>query len=165
MNLSSTRTRPRGPADELSHRLDITIERSSGPPTLEELTTTQPFATVETWRNVARAATLAEHDFDAGLGYGRLSQAQCRTLLKDAADVVRGIVALGSALGLTITAEGVENREELIALQKMGCQLVQGYFFTRPLTATDFDTWWRQTRANPGLLVATGTGSHDAIVV
>jgi EAL domain-containing protein (putative c-di-GMP-specific phosphodiesterase class I) len=79
--------------------------------------------------------------------------------------VVRGIVALGSALGLTITAEGVENREELIALQKMGCQLVQGYFFTRPLTATDFDTWWRQTRANPGLLVAPGTGSHDAIVV
>ncbi len=79
--------------------------------------------------------------------------------------VVRGIVALGSALGLTITAEGVENREELIALQKMGCQLVQGYFFTRPLTATDFDTWWRQTRANPGLLVATGTGSQDAIVV
>ena len=27
--------------------------------------------------------------------------------------------------------------------------------FTRPLTATDFDTWWRQTRANPGLLVET----------
>jgi diguanylate cyclase (GGDEF)-like protein len=79
--------------------------------------------------------------------------------------VVRGIVALGSALGLTITAEGVENREELIALQKMGCQMVQGYFFTRPLTATDFDTWWRQTRANPGLLVAPGTGSQDAIVV
>lgn len=99
VNLSSTRTRPRGPAEELSHRLDITIERSSGPPTLEELTTTQPFAMVETWRNVARAATLGEHDFDAGLGYGRLSQAQCRTFLKDAADVVRGIVALDRRYG------------------------------------------------------------------
>ena len=79
--------------------------------------------------------------------------------------VVRGIVALGSALGLTTTAEGVENREELVALQKMGCQMVQGYYFTRPLTATDFDTWWRQSKLNPGLLVAPGSGAHDAIVV
>jgi len=79
--------------------------------------------------------------------------------------VVRGIVALGSALGLTTTAEGVENREELLALQKMGCQMVQGYYFTRPLTATDFDTWWRQSKLNPGLLVAPSSGAQDAIVV
>ena len=79
--------------------------------------------------------------------------------------VVRGIVALGSALGLTTTAEGVEHREELVALQKMGCQMVQGYYFTRPLTATDFDTWWRQSKLNPGLLVSPGSGAHDAIVV
>ncbi|MGE0800028.1 MAG: putative bifunctional diguanylate cyclase/phosphodiesterase [Lautropia sp.] len=70
--------------------------------------------------------------------------------------VVRGIVALGSALGLQTTAEGVENREELVALQKMGVQLVQGYYFTRPLTATDFDAWWRASNANPGMLVAPG---------
>ena len=79
--------------------------------------------------------------------------------------VVRGIVALGSALRLTITAEGVENRDELVALQKMGCQLVQGYYFTRPLTATDFETWWRKTGVNPASLVATGSGAQDAIVV
>ncbi len=79
--------------------------------------------------------------------------------------VVRGIVALGSALGLTTTAEGVENRDEMVALQKMGCQMVQGYYFTRPLTATDFDTWWRQSKLNPGLLVSPGSGAHDAIVV
>ena len=72
---------------------------------------------------------------------------------------------LGSALGLTTTAEGVENRDELVALQKMGCQMVQGYYFTRPLTATDFDNWWRQSKVNPGLLVSPGSGAHDAIVV
>ena len=49
---------------------------------------------VESWRQVARAATLGEHDFDAGLGYGRLSQVQCMTLLKDASDVARGLVGL-----------------------------------------------------------------------
>ncbi len=81
--------------------------------------------------------------------------------------VVRGICALGSALGLSTTAEGVENREELLALQKMGCQLVQGYYFTRPLTAADFDTWWRASKANPGALVAAAGlgGAQDAIVV
>lgn len=94
MNLAGTSTRTRGPAGELHHRLNVTIEHSSGPPSLEELTTEQPFAMVETWRNVARAATLGEHDFDAGLGYGSLSQTQCLTLLKDAAGVVRGLVAL-----------------------------------------------------------------------
>jgi hypothetical protein len=94
MNLVGTSTRARSPADELGHRLDITIEHSSGPPSLEELTTEQQFPMVETWRNVARAAALGEHDFDAGLGHGRLTRVQCMTLLKDASDVVRGLVAL-----------------------------------------------------------------------
>ena len=49
---------------------------------------------VETWRQVARASTLGEHNFDADLGYGRLPEAQCRTLLKDAADASRAIVSL-----------------------------------------------------------------------
>ena len=94
MNLQGTSTRTRGPAEELRYRLDVAIAHSSGLPGLDELTTEQPFAMVESWRQVARAATLGEHDFDAGLGYGRLSQVQCMTLLKDASDVARGLVGL-----------------------------------------------------------------------
>ena len=94
MNLHGTSTRTRGPAEELRHRLDVAISSSSGLPGLDELSTEQPFAMVESWRQVARAATLGEHDFDAGLGYGRLSQVQCMTLLKDASDVARGLVGL-----------------------------------------------------------------------
>lgn len=94
MNLLGTSTRTRGPAEELRYRLDVAIAHSSGLPGLDELTTEQPFAMVESWRQVARAATLGEHDFDAGLGYGRLSQVQCMTLLKDACDVARGLVGL-----------------------------------------------------------------------
>ena len=94
MNLQGTSTRTRGPAEELRYRLDVAITHSSGLPGLDELTTDQPFAMVESWRQVARAATLGEHDFDAGLGYGRLSQSQCLTLLKDASDVARGLVGL-----------------------------------------------------------------------
>jgi len=94
MNLTGTSTRTRGPAEELRHRLDVAVEHSPGLPALEELTAEQPFEMVDSWRQVARAATLGEHDFDAGLGYGRLSQVQCMTLLKDASDVARGLVGL-----------------------------------------------------------------------
>lgn len=94
LNLLATNSRARGPADELDRRLQTAMDHTSGPPSLEELTTEQPFAMVESWRNVSRAATLGEHDFDAGLGHGQLTRCQCLTLLKDAADVVRGLVAL-----------------------------------------------------------------------
>lgn len=99
VNLLAVSSRTRGPADELDRRLRAAIDRSSGPPSLEELTTNHPFAMVESWRNVARAATLGEHDFDAGLGHGQLTRPQCMTLLKDAADVVRGLVALDRRYG------------------------------------------------------------------
>ncbi|MPZ93898.1 MAG: hypothetical protein GEU96_03075 [Propionibacteriales bacterium] len=94
MNLTVTSTRTRGPAEELRHRLDVAVEHSPGLPALDELTTEQPFAMVDSWRQVARAATFGEHDFDAGLGYGRISQIQCMTLLKDASEVARGLVGL-----------------------------------------------------------------------
>lgn len=95
MNMEGTSTRTRGPADELRHRLDGALNHSAaGLPTLVQLTSEQSFAMVETWRHVARAATLGEHDFDAGLGYGRLSEAQCLTLLNDSANVARALVGL-----------------------------------------------------------------------
>lgn len=47
MNLQGTTTRTRGPAEELRYRLDAAIAHSSGLPALEELTTEQPFAMVE----------------------------------------------------------------------------------------------------------------------
>ncbi len=42
---------------------------------------------VDTWRLAARAAALGEHDFGAGVGYGRLSEDHCMTVRKDAAEV------------------------------------------------------------------------------
>lgn len=61
--------------------------------------------------------------------------------------VVRGIVALSSALGLPTVAEGVESNEDLRALRRIGCHLVQGYLFAAPMTADDFTGWWRDALA------------------
>ena len=53
------------------------------------------------------------------------------------ASVVKAIADLGVALGMTITAEGVEEEGQLSALQVMGCHEMQGFLLARPLPAAD----------------------------
>lgn len=95
INLGGSTGRTRGPAEELRYRLEATLGAIEVDlPTMDELVTEQPFALVDTWRRAARACVLGEHDFANGVGYGRLSEAQCLTVIKDAADVVRAVVGL-----------------------------------------------------------------------
>jgi EAL domain-containing protein (putative c-di-GMP-specific phosphodiesterase class I) len=51
--------------------------------------------------------------------------------------IVESILALGKSLGLTITAEGVENEHQSHILKKMGCDLFQGYFYSKPVSADE----------------------------
>jgi diguanylate cyclase (GGDEF)-like protein/PAS domain S-box-containing protein len=53
----------------------------------------------------------------------------------DAATLVHTIVQLGRSLGMTTVAEGVEHGGQLDALRAMGCELAQGYHFSRPVPA------------------------------
>ena len=95
IHLEGTSGRSRGPSEEFHYRLTTSIEASTaGLPPLQELSTPQDFPIVESWRLAARAAALAEHDFDAGVGFVQLSEDQCMTVLKDAAEIARGLVGL-----------------------------------------------------------------------
>ena len=49
--------------------------------------------------------------------------------------VVETVLRMGKALGLTVVAEGVEDEEQLRALQAAGCSFVQGYLLGRPMEA------------------------------
>jgi diguanylate cyclase (GGDEF)-like protein len=49
--------------------------------------------------------------------------------------IVAALVQLGHALGLTVTAEGVEDVGQLHTLRALGCDLGQGYYFARPQPA------------------------------
>ncbi len=53
--------------------------------------------------------------------------------------IVRGVVALGHALGLSVVAEGIETPEQLEILKEMGCDLGQGYLYAKPASAEEFE--------------------------
>ena len=55
--------------------------------------------------------------------------------------IVRSIVALAEALGLTLTAEGVETAAQRAVLQRLGCRDAQGFFFARPMDVPQLQTW------------------------
>ncbi len=59
---------------------------------------------------------------------------------KDAA-IVRSVVAMAHALGLSVVAEGVENQRVLIMLEALHCDVVQGYYISRALLAKDLERW------------------------
>ncbi len=57
----------------------------------------------------------------------------------ESAILVHSVVHLGRALGLTVTAEGVETMEQQRFLQAVGCHLLQGYLFAKPVPAAQMD--------------------------
>ena len=66
-------------------------------------------------------------------------------------------------LRLSVIAEGVETADQLSYLREHGCDEMQGYFFSRPLAALDFETLLR-TRAEGEETPASGTPGTPAFV-
>ena len=60
------------------------------------------------------------------------------TSTNDAA-IVDASVRLGRAIGMSVTAEGIETAEQADALRKLGCNRGQGYYFSRPQAPEDLD--------------------------
>lgn len=54
--------------------------------------------------------------------------------------IVNTIVALSNQLGLTVVVEGIETQQQLDYLQQLGCELGQGYLFSKPLAAPEIET-------------------------
>jgi EAL domain-containing protein (putative c-di-GMP-specific phosphodiesterase class I) len=64
-------------------------------------------------------------------------------MLDDPTDlaITRAIIGLGHTLGLRVVAEGVETQQEVNILRGAGCDELQGYFFAKPLAATQLSAW------------------------
>jgi predicted signal transduction protein with EAL and GGDEF domain/DNA-binding response OmpR family regulator len=59
--------------------------------------------------------------------------------------VVSAIIALARSLGLRVVAEGVENLRQMEVLHRLGCGIMQGFLFSRPILPADLELWLEQT--------------------
>ena len=64
----------------------------------------------------------------------------------DDATITRAVISMAHNLSLRVIAEGVETEAQLAFLAEHGCDQIQGYYFSRPLSADDCAEWIRQKR-------------------
>jgi len=62
--------------------------------------------------------------------------------------IVEMTVNLAHTLGLRVVAEGIEDRETMLQLQKLGCDVAQGYHIGRPMPETAFLNWLEKQSGN-----------------
>jgi EAL domain-containing protein (putative c-di-GMP-specific phosphodiesterase class I) len=55
----------------------------------------------------------------------------------DSIAIIRAVAGLGHSFGMTTTAEGVETREQLDQMRIEGCTEVQGFFYGKPMPASE----------------------------
>jgi EAL domain-containing protein (putative c-di-GMP-specific phosphodiesterase class I) len=58
--------------------------------------------------------------------------------------LVRSAIDLGHHFGLRVVAEGVETRDVAEELRRLGCDLAQGYYITKPLAEAPLRNWWAE---------------------
>jgi diguanylate cyclase (GGDEF)-like protein/PAS domain S-box-containing protein len=59
--------------------------------------------------------------------------------------IVDGIIQLAQKIGLDVIAEGVETKEQIQLLKQMGCNQIQGYYFSKPLPANEIEEKFLKT--------------------
>jgi EAL domain-containing protein (putative c-di-GMP-specific phosphodiesterase class I) len=65
----------------------------------------------------------------------------------DSVAIVRAVLSLADALGMSTTAEGIETEELATALTQLGCSVGQGYYFAKPLEPEAAFAYWLSRRA------------------
>ena len=66
----------------------------------------------------------------------------------DDAAIVRATIDLAHVMGLSVTAEGVEDEAVLKALRRLGCDRAQGYFISPPLKSDELEAWLTNARSS-----------------
>ncbi|MBK5253591.1 MAG: EAL domain-containing protein [Peptostreptococcaceae bacterium] len=62
--------------------------------------------------------------------------------------LVRHIIDAVHEMGLSVVAEGVETKEQLMILKELDCDKIQGYYFSKPLLADDFTDYYKSFNIN-----------------
>ena len=155
--------------DALLKDIDEALSQSGLPADALEIEITENIAlgqedqTLETLRTMrAKGINIAFDDF--GTGYASLSYLARYPLTRIKIDqsfvrkiaagskpedtaIVRSIIVMAHNLGLQVIAEGVETAAQAAFLRAEKCEELQGYFYAKPLAASDFETFLRSNRA------------------
>ncbi len=143
--------------NELVLMLEKIVEKSDFHPFFLELELTESLVMENPSRAVRILAVLKEKGFslamdDFGTGYSSLAYLRRfpfdmikidKSFIDDvgrnqeAEAIITAMLNLGQALGLRMVAEGVETEEQLDFLRRRGCHEIQGFYYSRPLTADD----------------------------
>jgi len=145
-------------SDKLCDRLIETVEKYNVPPSLIRIEITESAYTDNPKQLLDAMRRLQEYGFnimmdDFGSGYSSLN------MLKDipidilkidmkflsdlqtnvrAGSVMNNVVRMAKWLEMNVVAEGVETREQVDFLRSIGCDMLQGYFFSRPIPQEDY---------------------------
>jgi EAL domain-containing protein (putative c-di-GMP-specific phosphodiesterase class I) len=79
---------------------------------------------------------------------------------QEAASIVTAVIELGRGLGMKTLAEGIETDKEWQYLASQGCQLGQGYYFSKPLPAPELTG-----KIHAGELVIDGAAPGETITI
>jgi len=154
--------------DKLIDKIQKALSESGMPPGLLELEITESMVMYNPDRILkilqeikALGVRLAIDDF--GTGYSSLAQVKAfpidtlkvdRSFIrnipygeKDKA-ITETILAMGRTLNLTIVAEGVETKEQMSYLEQQSCDMMQGFYFSRPIPPNEFVTLLRKHGRN-----------------
>lgn len=145
-------------SNDLAKTIDSALKESDFPPSRLELEVTEDILidderAVDIFREIRKLGVRILLD-DFGTGYASLSYlkkfpitglkidrsfvSQLRSDIDNAA-IVSSTIGLSTLLGLSVVAEGIEDRGTANLLAQMGCKQGQGYFFGRPMPAAEFE--------------------------
>jgi PAS domain S-box-containing protein len=152
---------------ELASQIGKTLQETGLDPRCVNLEITETIAMADAKRSAVvlselKALGVSLDIDDFGTGYSSLSRLQgfpVDTLKIDRAfisridtdlathEIVRVIVMLAHGLRLKVVAEGVENQAQVDLLKDMGCELAQGYLYSKPIAAEAIEQLLRDNNA------------------
>lgn len=147
--------------EDLLHQVDAALRSSGLPPACLELELTETIAlrddsaAATTLQALRQRGVRAAYD-DFGTGYASLSMLQHlaadrvkidRSFVRDVMDdrgdaaIVRSILLIARNFDMQVTAEGVESAAQADFLRKLGCDEVQGFYYSQALPLAEFGRW------------------------
>ncbi|MBF0218958.1 MAG: EAL domain-containing protein [Gammaproteobacteria bacterium] len=154
---------------QLVEKVSAVLEESAIPPQMLELEITESLLMGDIENTIHKLQQLRDIGLsisidDFGTGYSSLSYLsrfpittlkidrafiQDVTINHNRAEITRAIIALSQGLNLSIIAEGVENIAHTNFLREHGCNIIQGFYFSRPVAPAEFAKLLQQGTITP----------------